>query len=58
MFAQTYKRHLTAASYGWNDIYDLAEAEISPNLKLFLDRRDGCDRYEEKQELNETWRFD
>ena len=48
MFAQTYKRHLTAASYGWNDIYDLAEAEISPNLKLSLDRRDGCDRYEEK----------
>ena len=58
MFAQTYKRELTAASYGWNDIYDLAEAEISPNLKLSLDRCDGCDRYEEKQELNETWRFD
>ena len=48
MFAQTYKRHLTAASYGWNDIDDLAEGEISPNLKLSLDRCDGCDRYEEK----------
>ena len=48
MFAQTYKGELTAASYGWNDIDDLAEGEISPNLKLSLDRRDGCDRYEEK----------
>ena len=46
---------MTVASYGWNDIDDLAEAEISPNLKLSLDRCDGCDRYEEKkQELNGT----
>ena len=48
MFAQTYKGELTAASNGWNDIDDLAEAEISPKLKLSLDRCDGCDRYEEK----------
>ena len=50
MFAQTYKRELTAASYGWNDIADdLAEAEVSPDLKLSLDR---CDRYKEK---NKSW---